>query len=102
MRAAFYTELGQAADVLQVGEIDAPKPGPGEVRLEIRASGVNPSDSKSRFNGRGGGMGFPRVIPHSDGAGIIDAVGDGVDASLVGRPAWVMNAQYLRASGLPH
>lgn len=99
MRAAYYTKLGAAADVLQIGEMDTPEPGPGEIKLEIRASGVNPSDSKSRLNGRGGSMGFDRIIPHSDGAGIIVAVGNGVDGTLVGRSAWVMNAQYFRNSG---
>ncbi len=99
MRAAYYTKLGAAADVLRVGDVETPEPGPGEIQLKVRASGVNPSDSKSRLNGRGGGMGFDRIIPHSDGAGVISSVGDGVDGALVGRPAWVMNAQYFRASG---
>ncbi len=99
MRAAYYTELGAAADVLRIGDVETPEPGPGEIRLRVRASGVNPSDWKSRLRGRGGGMAYPRIIPHSDGAGVIDSVGDGVDASLVGRPAWVMNAQYMRPSG---
>jgi NADPH:quinone reductase len=99
MRAAFYTQLGAAADVLQIGDVKTPEPGPGEIQLKISASGVNPSDYKTRTNGRGGNMGFPRIIPHSDGAGVISAVGDGVDAGLVGRSAWVMNAQYMRPSG---
>lgn len=99
MRAAFYTELGAAADVLQIGDVEMPEPGPGDIQLRVKASGVNPSDYKTRTNGRNGNMGFPRIIPHSDGAGVISAVGDGVDAGLVGRSAWVMNAQYMRPSG---
>lgn len=99
MHAAYYEKLGSATDVLTVGEIDSPEPGPGEIRMRIHASGVNPSDTKARLNGRGGGMAYPLVIPHSDGAGVIDAVGDGVSSDRVGRQAWVMNGQYGRALG---
>ena len=71
MRAAFYERNGSARDVLKVGEVDQPKPGPGEVRVRLKTSGVNPSDVKSR-EGRTRKIAFPRVIPHSDGAGDID------------------------------
>jgi NADPH:quinone reductase len=97
MRAAFYEKNGPARDVLQLGEIETPRPGPGEVRVKLMTSGVNPSDVKSR-EGRTRKIAFPRVIPHSDGAGIIDMVGDGVTAR-VGERVWTWNAQWKRAFG---
>jgi len=66
MRAAWYERNGPAADVLQVGELPVPEPGPGEVRLRVVASGLNPTDVKARAGSRP--MGFPRVVPHQDGA----------------------------------
>jgi NADPH2:quinone reductase len=98
MRAAYYERNGTARDVLSVGEIDTPTPGPGEVRVKLRTSGVNPSDVKAR-EGRTRKIAFPRVIPHSDGAGDIDAVGDGVPKARIGERVWVWNAQWKRASG---
>jgi NADPH2:quinone reductase len=98
MRAAFYDKNGSARDVLQVGEVDTPQPGPGEVRVKLKTSGVNPSDVKARI-GSTRKIAFPRVIPHSDGAGVIDSVGSGVPASRVGERVWVWNAQWLRAFG---
>jgi NADPH2:quinone reductase len=98
MRAAYYEKNGAARDVLGLGEIETPKPGPGEVRVRLRTSGVNPSDVKSR-EGRTRKIAFPRVIPHSDGAGDIDAVGEGVPASRVGERVWVWNGQWKRAFG---
>src|SRR5205085_1120415 len=80
MLAAYYERNGAAADVLAIGEIETPRPGPGEVRVRLRMSGVNPSDVKSRA-GTARKIAFPRVIPHSDGAGEIDAVGTGVAAA---------------------
>ena len=77
MRAAWYERQGDAQDVLQVGERDRPEPRAGEVRVRIHASGVNPSDTYGR-SGRQAPMAFPWVIPHQDGAGMIDAVGGGV------------------------
>jgi len=99
MRAATYTELGPAADVLHVGEVDTPEPDPGEIRVKLHTSGVNPSDWKARLRGRGGAIPFPKVIPQSDGAGIVDAVGDGVDSGRVGQRVWVMNGQWKRPFG---
>lgn len=99
MQAAFYTRQGPAAEVLQVGEQPLPQPGPGEVRVRLRTSGVNPSDWKGRKGGSGRALGFPVVIPHSDGAGVIDAVGEGVPASRVGERVWTWNAQWNRAGG---
>ena len=99
MRAAFYDKLGPADEVLTVGEQPTPEPGPGEVRVKLQTSGVNPSDWKARLRGRGGNIPFPLIIPQSDGAGVIDAVGDGVDASRVGKRVWLMNGQWMRPFG---
>lgn len=98
MRAAFYERNGTARDVLQVGEVDTPRVGPGEVRVKLVASGVNPSDVKSR-QGTTRKIAFPRVIPHSDGAGVIDEVGDGIPKSRIGERVWVWNGQWKRAFG---
>lgn len=98
MRAAYYERNGSARDVLKVGEVDTPRPGPGEVRVKLKTSGVNPSDVKSR-EGRTRKIAFPRVIPHSDGAGEIDMVGDGVPRSRVGERVWTWNAQWKRPFG---
>jgi NADPH2:quinone reductase len=83
---------------LQLGEIETPRPGPGEVRVKLATSGVNPSDVKSR-EGRTRKIAFPRVIPHSDGAGVIDMVGDGVPDGRIGERVWTWNAQWKRAFG---
>ena len=98
MRAAWYSQLG-GPEVLTVGDREMPEPGPGEVRVRLATSGVNPSDWKARKRGRDGKMPFETIVPHSDGAGTIDAVGDGVDAARVGRRAWVMNGQWKRPFG---
>jgi NADPH2:quinone reductase len=76
-----------------------PTPGPGEVRIRIAASGINPGDVKKRQNAFGYGMPYPRVIPHSDGAGVIDQVGDGVSTDLVARRVWCYGAQTYRPFG---
>jgi NADPH2:quinone reductase len=98
MRAAYYEKNGAAKDVLQVGEVETPKPGPGEVRIKLKTSGVNPSDVKNRM-GTTRKIAFPRVIPHSDGAGEIDAVGDGVAPSRLGERVWTWNGQWKRPFG---
>src|SRR5678816_1394401 len=98
MQAVYYERNGAAREVLTVGEIQTPRPGPGEVRVKLAASGVNPSDVKSR-QGSTRKIAFPRVVPHSDGAGIIDDVGDGVPKSRVGERVWVWNGQWKRAFG---
>jgi len=98
MRAATYSRVGPAREVLSVTEVPTPSPGPGEVRVRLAWSGVNPSDVKTRAGGRLK-MAFPQVIPHSDGAGVIDAVGEGVRASRVGERVWTWNAQWGRAHG---
>jgi NADPH2:quinone reductase len=98
MRAAYYEKNGAARDVLTVAAVDTPTPGPGEVRVKLRTSGVNPSDVKAR-EGRTRRLSYPRVIPHSDGAGDIDMVGDGVPASRKGERVWIWNGQWKRAFG---
>ena len=99
MKAAWYESQGAPSAVLQVGERPNPKPGPGEVRIAVRASGVNPGDVKKRTDQFGTGMAFPLVIPHSDGAGVIDQVGAGVDKSRIGERAWCFGAQSYRPYG---
>ena len=98
MRAAFYESNGAAREVLRVGEVEIGPPGPGEVRVRLATSAVNPSDVKSRL-GATRKIAWPRVIPHSDGAGTIDQVGDGVPAGRVGERVWVWNGQWKRAYG---
>jgi NADPH2:quinone reductase len=99
MRAAFYERTGPAREVLTLGELPDPEPGPGEVRVRVAWSGVNPSDVKSRAGLRTKALPFPRVVPHSDGSGRIDRVGDGVDPARVGQRVWVWNAAWGRAGG---
>jgi NADPH2:quinone reductase len=85
---------------LHVGDVPTPEPGPGEVRIRIAASGVNPSDVKRRNAAPAGSPAeFRVVIPHSDGAGTIDAVGAGVDPTRIGQRVWTYNAQFGRANG---
>lgn len=98
MRAAWYDEQGPAS-VLQIGELPDPQPGPGEVRVRVRYSGINPGDIKKRRGWLGSLMPYPRVVPHSDAAGVIDQVGVGVPASRAGRRVWVHGAQSYRAHG---
>ena len=98
MRAAYYEANGSAREVLRVAEVETPRPGRGEVRVRLLASGVNPSDVKSRA-GLTRKIAFPRVIPHSDGAGEIDAVGEGVSPARVGERVWVWNGQWRRPFG---
>jgi NADPH2:quinone reductase len=99
MRAAIYSQTGLAGDVLQVIDKPRPEPGAGEVRVRIAWSGVNPSDVKSRAGTRSRTLAFPQIVPHSDGAGIIDAVGDGVPGSRVGERVWIWNGAWGRADG---
>jgi NADPH:quinone reductase len=98
MRAAFYERNGAAREVLRVEEIETPHAGPGEVRVKLATSGVNPSDVKSRL-GSTRKIAYPRVIPHSDGAGVIDQVGDGIAKSRIGERVWIWSGQWKRAFG---
>ena len=91
MRAAMYQRVGPAAEVLTVREVDAPVPGPGEVLVRIAASAINPTDVKTRAGLTPGDIaGFQ--VPHMDGAGVIEQVGEGVPASRVGERVWLMLA----------
>jgi len=99
MKAAWYEKQGAARDVLVVGEIDDPQPRAGEVRIRIAFSGVNPGDVKKREDAFGVGMPYPRVIPHSDGSGTVDAVGEGVSREWIGRRVWCYGAQSYRPFG---
>lgn len=97
MRAAWYDRQGQP-DVLQTGQIERPEPRAGEVLVKVAASGVNPSDTYFR-QGTQGPMAFPRVVPNQDGAGIIEAVGEGVSQDRVGERVWVYESTLNRPSG---
>ena len=99
MLAAYYSRTGPAREVLNVGEIDTPLAGPGEVRVQLACSGVNPSDVKSRGGVRSRDLPFPRIVPHSDGAGVIDQVGTGVPPQRAGERVWVWNAAWGRPLG---
>lgn len=99
MQVAFYERTGAAAEVLHVAELPDPQPGPGEVRVRLRWSGVNPSDVKSRAGLRSKTLAFPRIVPHSDGMGVIDAVGEGVAEARIGERVWIWNAAWGRAFG---
>jgi NADPH2:quinone reductase len=96
MKAAWYTQNGEAQDVMQVGELPTPTPQAGDVLVRLMTSGVNPSDAKSR---RARPVSDPLIVPHSDGAGVIEAVGAGVSAARVGQRVWVWNGQWQRALG---
>jgi NADPH:quinone reductase len=99
MRAAWYERQGSAREVLTVGEMPDPIPAAGELRIRISASGINPGDIKKRQDTFGSGMPYPRVIPHSDGAGRVDEVGDGVPSEWLGRSFWCYGAQSYRPFG---
>jgi NADPH2:quinone reductase len=98
MRAAFYERNGTAREVLHVAEVETPHAGAGEVRVKLAVSGVNPSDVKSR-QGVTRKIAWPRVIPHSDGAGAIDEMGAGVPQSRLGQRVWIWNGQWKRPFG---
>lgn len=94
MKAAWYDRKGPAREVIRFGELPTPEPGPGQVRVRVAVSAVNPTDIKARSGYAGyTEMPAPRVVPHQDGAGTIDAVGAGVNASRVGERVWIFEAQ---------
>lgn len=99
MRAAFYERTGTAQEVLSVGPVPAPRPGDGEVLVRVHTSGVNPSDVKKRAGSMPAPAQFPRIVPHSDGAGVIEAVGSGVGSARIGQRVWLWNAQWKRPGG---
>ena len=99
MKAAWYEKQGTPREVLVVGEMPDPIPAAGEVRIRVASSGINPGDTKKRDNAFGIGMAYPRVIPHSDGAGRVDQLGAGVPSEWMGRSVWCYGAQSYRPFG---
>jgi NADPH2:quinone reductase len=99
MRAAWYERHGSARETLIVGEMPHPVPGEGEVRIALTVSGLNPGDVKKRAGWQGSPMSYPRVVPHSDGAGMIDAVGPGANEARIGERVWCYGAQSYRPFG---
>lgn len=101
MKAITYRSFGPAAEVLTLKEMEPPRPGAGEVLVDVALSGVNPSDVKARAGARAGvtELPYPVVVPHSDGSGVISAVGDGVDPARIGQRVWLWNGQWRRAMG---
>jgi NADPH:quinone reductase len=99
VRGVWYERQGPAGEVLQVGELPVPEPGPGEIRVRVALSAVNPGDTKKRRGWQGSAMPYPLIIPHSDGSGIVDSVGPGVDAGKIGRRVWLYGAQSYRPFG---
>jgi NADPH2:quinone reductase len=99
VKAAWYERTGPADEVLTAGAMPDPQPGLGEVRVRVHCSGVNPADVKRRAGWARLQMDFPRQIPHDDGAGVIESVGDGVDGGLVGRRVWLFDTRVNRSGG---
>lgn len=101
MKAVIYESFGGARDVLSVTEMQTPELLAGDVSVRMAFSGVNPSDVKARSGARPGVSkpAFAQIIPHSDGSGIVEAVGAGVDSARIGERVWIWNAQWQRANG---
>ncbi len=98
MRAAWYEDFGSATDVIKIGDLDTPTPQADEVLVKVAYSGINPVDVKRRAGGRGAAM-DDKVVPHFDGAGVIEAAGAGVDGGRTGERVWLYEAQWQRARG---
>ncbi len=99
MKAAWFEKFGEAGEVLHYGDFKRPEPQKGEVLVRLHASGINPSDTKKRAGSSPDLLKDGPIIPHSDGAGIIEAVGAGIPQSRIGEQVWVYNAQYGRQHG---
>jgi NADPH2:quinone reductase len=99
MQAVWYERNGEAAEVLQFGTLETPTPLPGEVRVRLATAGVNPIDVKRRKGARGQVIKDPLVVPGFDGAGVIDAVGEGVPPGRIGERVWVYEGQWQRPRG---
>lgn len=99
MQAVWYERNGAAREVLCSGTMEQPRPGAGEVLVRVEWSGVNPSDVKRRDGWNGQAMAFPRVVPGQDGAGVIEAVGEGVDAGRIGERVWLHSTGWKRPFG---
>ncbi|WP_163849545.1 NADPH:quinone reductase [Pseudooceanicola aestuarii] len=102
MRALLYTRTGPATEVLHLADRPLPRPGPGAVRVRVAASGVNPHDTKSRSGWSGREVPPGGVIPHSDGAGVIDAVGTGVESARIGERVFVLGAPHGAGTAADH
>ncbi len=98
VRAITYTQTGDP-DVLTLVDREPTAPGPGEVQVRVHRSGVNPTDWKNRRGAEPGTLVDPTQVPDQDGAGVIEAVGDGVDAARVGERVWMFEAAYQRPEG---
>jgi NADPH2:quinone reductase len=98
MKAIIYTQTGEP-DVLRLTERSIPEPGAGEVRVRVRVSGVNPTDWKARRGAPGRALAYPEIVPNQDGAGVVDAVGEGVSPDRVGERVWLWEAAWQRADG---
>ncbi|HVA52777.1 MAG TPA: NADPH:quinone reductase [Acidimicrobiales bacterium] len=99
MKAIAHSLTGDS-DVLHLVELPVPEPGPGEVRVRVVVSGVNPTDWKSRRGSAPGqALAFPEVVPNQDGAGVVEALGEGVDTLRVGQRVWLWEAAWQRANG---
>ena len=98
MRASVYTRTG-GPEVLELVDRPAAEPGPGEVRLRIHRSGVNPTDWKARRGGQTSASVDPPQVPNQDGAGVVEAVGTGVEPALLGMRVWVWKTAYQRPDG---
>ncbi|MBM9508915.1 NADPH:quinone reductase [Streptomyces sp. KK5PA1] len=98
MKAVVYARTGAASEVLRVVERDVPAPGPGEVRVEVAVSGLNPIDFKLR-QGSGPSAPVPEIVPHQDGAGTVDALGSAVEGLRVGQRVWLREAAFRRLTG---
>ncbi|MGD1950056.1 MAG: NADPH:quinone reductase [Leptolyngbyaceae cyanobacterium] len=99
MKAIWYKQPGNASEVLKYGDMEQPEPGAGKVRVKVHASGINPSDTKFRSGWMGLKQPYPQTIPHNDGAGAIDAVGEGVSSERIGERVWIYEAQRGSAFG---
>jgi len=99
MKAAYFDDFGKASECLVIGDVDKPTPGPSEVLVKLQTSGVNPSDVKKRAGAFPDIVKNGYVIPHSDGAGVIEAVGAGVSPDRIGRRVFVYQAQHNRRFG---
>ena len=99
MKAAFFRRQGPAREVFEIGTLSDPHPATGEVRVRIRASGINPTDTYTRSGVRRRGMPFETIVPNQDGAGVIDEVGEGVARERIGERVYVTMAQWQRPWG---
>ncbi|MEM9483129.1 MAG: alcohol dehydrogenase catalytic domain-containing protein [Cyanobacteria bacterium P01_F01_bin.116] len=100
MKAVWYEQPGKTSDVLKYGDMEQPEPEAGEVRVKVHISGINPSDTKFRSGWMGLKQPYPKTIPQNDGAGVIDAIGDGISPERTGERVWIYKA--LLDYGPPH